>query len=151
MSVKKSIASHPTLFGASVGLIIFVGIIVMETWFPGVGRAWERHDELVRSVWCTIGLFGICVHFFWDWQRRGRRVFWLSMGIFFFLHVLGVSLYWVYVGPVLLWQWIILCLLEGYAAAFFVGWSTHKFGHTTRHQTDEAQDRKGTNGGWAQT
>ncbi len=144
MSIKKLITTYPMLFGALIGLVIFGTIIVIETWFPWIGKAWDRHNRLVQSAWCTAGLFGVCIYQFWDWQRRGRGVFWASMGIFFFLHVLGVFFYSVYVRPILIWQWVILGYLEAYAAAFLVGWSTHRFGHSNRRpHSDTASGIRG--------
>jgi hypothetical protein len=58
------------------------------------------------------------------------------MGIFFLLHVLGVLFYSTRVGRILVWQWAILLYVEAHVAAFFVGWLTHRFGHTHTTLTD---------------
>ena len=54
------------------------------------------------------------------------------MCILFLLHVSGVRLYTALVQPILVWQWIILLVLESFAVVFLVDWSTRRFAHPKR-------------------
>ena len=99
----------------------------MEIWFPKVGDAWDRHDRLVQAIYFTTFAFGAWLYPVWPW--RHRHAFWMSVSIFLLLHVLGMFVYTTQVGPILVWQWLVLLVLESYAIAFFVGWSTRQSGH----------------------
>lgn len=134
--LKKLIAAYPILFGALIGLVIFGGIIVIETWFPRVGRAWERHNRLVQSVWCTAGFFGVWVARYWQWRRRA--FFWASLCVFLVVHTLGVLYYAMQARPLVLREWIILLTVESFAIVFYMDWLTRRFGHTSGHRHSES-------------
>jgi predicted ferric reductase len=101
----------------------------METWFPWVDQAWDRHKTLVKAVWFTVGLFAICIYRLWRWRHRNVFAFWTSICTLFLLHVLGVLFYTTVVQPILGWQWIILLVLEVFLIVFLVDWSTKRFRH----------------------
>ena len=48
--ITEKIKSYPTAFGALVGLLIVGAIFIIETWFPWLGNAWERHNSLVQPA-----------------------------------------------------------------------------------------------------
>ena len=132
VSVRKLITS-PTVSGVLIGLLTLVGIIVVETWFPWIDQALRGHNGLIKAIWFTLVLFALCVYRLWSWRRRNAFAFWISMCILFLLHALGVLLYTTLVQPILGWQWIILLILETFVIVSFVDWSTHRFGHFSRH------------------
>ena len=135
MSGKRMITSNPMLFGILISLLIFVVIIVTETWFPWTGEALGRHKRLVQAVYFTGAFFAICVYRFGSWRRRNALAFWASMCFLFVLHVLGVFFYSTHVQPILGWQWVILISLETFVVIFFVDWTTRRFGHFDRHRS----------------
>jgi hypothetical protein len=104
------IKSYPMLFGVFIGLLIFGSIVIIETWFPWIAQAWEKHYRFVQSLCFTAGLFGTLVIQFWN--RRHRGAFWAVMCIFFLLHLLGVAYYSTHIQPLILRQWIILLIAE---------------------------------------
>ena len=131
--LKRFIASHPVVLGALIGLLIFVAIIVMETWFPLVGKAWDRHSRLVQSVWFTAGFFGVWVSRYWQWRRRG--FFWASVCAFLLIHILCVAYYATQIHPLVLSEWIVLLTVESFIVVFYMAWSTRRFGHSVRHKS----------------
>lgn len=136
MSIKKLLMS-PTASGILIGVLSLAGIIVMETWFPWIDRAWDRHKELVKAVWFTAALFVICIHRLWHWHRRNPFIFWMSMGLLVLLHVVGVLCYTILVQPILGWQWIILLILEVFLIVSLVDWSTTKLRYMGRDQRED--------------
>ena len=134
MSFKKLIINYPMLFGAFLGVLIILAIVISETWFPWISEGLGQHRRVSEAVLYTAFAFAVCAYTFRRWRHRSARVFWTSISIFFLLHVLGIFLYSTRVGPILGWQWIVLLYLEGYLAAFFVGWSTQRFGHSHQHR-----------------
>jgi hypothetical protein len=116
--LKKLIMTYPFAVGGLIGTILLGTIFVIVIWFPRVSDAWDRHDKIVRSIWCTLAIFVVCVYHLRGW--RSRRGFWLTLSTFFVLHVLAVSLYSIYVHPLLLEEWVILILLEAFVVAFFL-------------------------------
>jgi hypothetical protein len=127
--MKKTITSHPFLFGIGIAVLICGAIIIVETWFPWIDEALGNHRALVEAVYFTAFLFAAWVYGFWRWHRRGAFVFWASVSILLLLHAMGIFLYSRLAHPIRVWQWTILGLLECYAAGFFLGWSTRRFGH----------------------
>jgi hypothetical protein len=109
-TIGEKIKAYPTIFGMSVALIVFLGIIAIEEWFPSVGDAWDKHDGLVRSIWCTAGFFGAWVNYYWPWRRR--RFFWRFLCTFLVAHVTGTLYYATQVHPLDLKDWIILLAIE---------------------------------------
>jgi len=127
--LKKTITSYPTLFGALIALLLCGAIFAITIWAPWIWDHLGRHKTLVQAIYFTAFFFAACVYGFWRWRRRGAFAFWASMSILFVLHALGVFLYSTLVQPIGVWQWTILGLLECYTAAFFLYWSTRRFGH----------------------
>jgi hypothetical protein len=130
LTLKKWIASYPELFGACIGLLIVIAIIAMVKWAPGIGDAWDRHNTLVRDVWCSLALFVASLVQFWPLRRRAA--FWVSMVILILLHSLGIFLYSFYVHPIVLSQWIVLMLVEGFVIFLVIPRLTHLFTHYTK-------------------
>ena len=130
--LKGLIASYPMLFGALVGVMLFVAMVVMETWFPRVGETWHRHYRLVQSVWCTVGFFAFWVSHYWKWRRRG--FFWASVCVSFLVHTLGVVYYATQFHPLVLGDWIALLTVESLAVVFYMSWSIRRFGHSAGHR-----------------
>jgi hypothetical protein len=118
-SAKRMMEAHPVLLGAFIGLFIIIAIIVVATWFPRIDDAWMSHQSLVRSVWCTLALFVVCIYRLSAWRRR--RGFWLILSAFFALHVVGVILYSIYVHQLLLQEWVIVLLGEAAVIVFLLG------------------------------
>ena len=131
--MQRFIASHPILLGVLIALLIFVAVIVMETWFPWVGKAWERHNRLVQSVWFTAGFFGVWVSRYW--QCRCRGFFWASVCVLLLVHILGVAYYATQIHPLILGEWIVLLTVESFIVVFYMAWSTRRFGHSVRHKS----------------
>ena len=119
------------LLGILIACLIAGCIFAVGIWFPWIGDAWDRHARLVQAIYFTAFALGAWLYGLWHWRQR--RAFWASVSIFFLLHVLGVLFYTTQVGPILVWQWFIVLPLESYAIAFFVDWSTRRFGHFGRH------------------
>jgi hypothetical protein len=127
MSVKKFATSYPTTFGAVIGVVFLGSIFAIEMWFPRVGDAWDRHEKMVRSIWCTLALFVICIYHLWSW-RHGRG-FWPTLSVFFMLHVLGVFLYSTWVHPLLLGEWVMVLLFEAVVIVYPLRWVLQRFDH----------------------
>lgn len=137
-SVKKWITTYPFVVGGLIGLIMMATIFAIVIWFPHVSDAWDRHQKMVRSIWCTVGLFALSIYHLWHW--RHRRGFWLSLSIFFVLHVLGVFLYSIYVHPLVLQEWVVLLLLEAFVLVFFLNWVLQRFDRHGRANIDSANE-----------
>ena len=131
-SVRKLIATYPFTVGLLIATIMAGTIIVIEVWFPRIGDAWLTHDKMVRSIWCTLVLFVVCVYRLWHWRHRWG--FWLTLFTFFMLHILGVFLYSVYVHPLLLKEWVILLLLEAFVFVFFLDWMLQRLRRVAQAQ-----------------
>jgi Na+/melibiose symporter-like transporter len=119
-TVKKTITAYPTVFGLVIGLMLIGAIFVIVIWFPRIGDVWDRHDKTVRSVWCTLALFVVCLYSLSGW--RHRRGFWLAISTFFALHIASVVFYSTYVHPLLLREWVVLLLVEAAVIAFGLDW-----------------------------
>lgn len=120
------------VFGAFLGLLLIIAVLISVIWFPGIGEHLGRHKTLTDAVLYTVFAFGVFVYVFQRWRRQNPPVFWASLCVFFVLHSLGVLLYSLYVGPMRGWQWMILLYVDGYLGAFLVGWSISKFGRPGR-------------------
>ena len=132
LSMRKLIRSYPILLGVLIALLIAGAIMVIQIWFPWIDEALGRHKRLAQAVFFTAVYFAIYIYYLWRWQRQAA--FWPTIFVLFLLHVLGVYFYSAHVQPILLWQWAIVGLLEYYAAAFFLYWSTRRFGHSDSHE-----------------
>ena len=120
VQVKNAIKTYPMLFGALIGFLIFIAIIVEVTWFPWIGEYHDRHKRLVQAVLFTAAYFALYLYGLRRW--RHQSAFWPTISVLFLLHVLGVFIYSTQVQPIVVWQWAVVGLLEYYAAAFFLGW-----------------------------
>jgi len=125
----KKIMSHPVLLGIGIAFVIGGGIIVMETWFPWVGAAWDSHKRLVQAVWFTAISFIAWINQVWRWRLRGPFIFWTSIATLCLSHIFGIFIYTMYVGPILVWQWVPLIVIESLVVVFGMDWSTRRFGH----------------------
>ena len=101
-----------------------IGLIVMQTFFPWVGEAWDRHSRLGQGFYFTV--FYFCIWIYLLWSRHRRRMFWMSFSILFVLHVTGVLFFSLLFRPLLIWEWTLLGTAESYLVAAFVYWSTRR-------------------------
>ena len=122
------------LFGAFIGLILLTAIFSMVIWAPWIGEDLGRHKRLAQAVVFTAFNFAIFVYTLWE--RRRNPAFWPTIFGLFVLHVSGIFFYSTHVQPILVWQWPILGILEYYAAAFFLYWSTRRFSHDARQRRE---------------
>jgi hypothetical protein len=129
----KKITSYPVLLGVLIALSIAGAMLAIVIWFPWIGEYHDRHKRLVQAVLFTAIYFMVYVYALRRW--RGQATFWPAIFVLFLLHVLGVFFYSTHVGPILVWQWAIVGLLEYYAAAFFLEWSRQRFGHLDTHRS----------------
>jgi hypothetical protein len=120
------------LFGAFIGLLLLIGIFSMVTWAPGIGDAWDRHNKLVQAIFLTTFNFAVFINVLW--RRRRRGVFWISMGVVFVLHVLGVVLYSTRVHPISVWDWPLLGMMEFYIIFFLVEGLTKLSSHSGKRR-----------------
>ena len=118
--------SHPTLFGIPIGLVGGGLILFVTIRFPQFIESLSVHKTLLQAFFFTGFAFGAWLYGMWRW--RHRRAFWPSVGIFLVLHGLGVFFYTAIFGRILVWQWLVALMLEAYLIAFFVSWSTQRFG-----------------------
>lgn len=125
-SAKNMIEAYPALFGALIGVVLIGLVFIIVIWFPWIGDAWDRHDKTVRSVWCTLALFVVCIYRLAGW--RHRRGFWIGLSVFFALHILGVALYSIYVHQLLLQEWVVLLLAEAGAIVYILLPLLHRLG-----------------------
>jgi hypothetical protein len=124
-TISQTISSHQFLFGILIAVLLAGVMIIVDTLFPSIERDLLRHEQLEDGVFLTIFFFVVYVYCFWSSRRRPG--FWFALCIFFVLHVTGVLVYSVYVHPPVLWQWSVLGIFEGYAAALFVGsWTSRQ-------------------------
>jgi hypothetical protein len=130
MSIKKTIRTYPTLFGAFLAAVMAGAIFAVVIWLPRVGEAWEQHNALVRDVWCTVALLGVTLNRLWTLRRRSA--FWILLSVFLLLHSLSLFLYTVHVHPLLLGEWIVLLLAEAPIVLFLLPWLTKRLSHLAR-------------------
>ena len=129
MPLKRWIRSNPMLTGVLIALVIGAVIMVMVTWFPKVVAAWDSHKGLVQAVWFTTVSFIAWINQVWRWQHRGPFVFWTSMSTLCLLHMAGILIYSIYIGPILFWQWVPIIIIESLVVVFVMDWSTRSFGN----------------------
>jgi len=123
-TIGSKIRSYPMVFGMLIGLVLFLGVIVIVNWFPRVSEAWDRHNGLVQSIWFTAGFFGVWINYYWRWRHRG--FFWASMCVLFLVHTLGV-LYYAKQGHLLaLREWIVLLTVESFVLVSYMEWSKRR-------------------------
>lgn len=143
--LRRFIEAYPTLFGMIVGLFLVVGVIVIVDWFPRADEAWSRHNEDVRSAFCSLGLFAIMIFWFGRLRRRGAFVFWAAISSFFVLHAAGVILYSILVHPLLLREWMTILIVEPFVIIFALDWLTKRFGRTHLHHRSHKSEPTGEN------
>lgn len=128
----KKITSYPILLGVLIAFLVGGVIIAMETWFPWIGEALDRHKSLTQGIYFTVFAFCIWVYTLWSWHRRRR--FWASFSILFLLHVMVVLFFTLRFRPLLVWEWTLLGIIESYLVAAFVLWSTRRSAHHVGHR-----------------
>ena len=119
--LKKFITTFPVVFGALIGTTLVGAILAMEIRLPGISHAWDTHIELVRSIWCTQTLFGLCIYHLWTW--RHVRGFWQILLSFFAIHILGIFLFSIKVHPLRLQEWVGLLVFEALFIAYPLRWA----------------------------
>lgn len=124
-NVGQKIKSSPMVIGMFLAFLLLVGIVVIEEWFPKVADAWDKHNDLVRSVWLTAGFFATWVNYYWRWRRR--RFFWLFLCTLLVVHTLGVSYYVTRVHALVLSDWIALLFVECFVVFFFMEWLIRRY------------------------
>ena len=132
--VKKIIAHSPVLFGILVALVLFSVIMTIVIWFPRIDGYLGENKRLVQAFWFSAVSFVVWLSRLWKWRRRGAFVFWLSVCFLLLLHVFGIFMYTIHFGPLLVWQWVPLIVVESVVVVFIVGWSTRRFGNVHRHE-----------------
>jgi len=104
----------------------------MVTWAPGIDDAWDRHNKLVQAIFLTTFNFAVFINVLW--RRRRRGAFWISMGVVFVLHVLGVVLYSTRVHLISVWDWPFLGIVEFYMIFFLAEGLTKLRGHSGKRR-----------------
>lgn len=132
--MKKWAAHHPVTFGILISILIAITIVAMSTWSPRLAKAvWDSHNALVPAIWFTVALFGVLVSHLWRLRTRGAFSFWTSLFGLLMLHVIGILIYTMRFGPLLLKQWVFIIACEAFVVVFVVDWATRRFGHSKRH------------------
>jgi hypothetical protein len=121
----NSIKSYPIVFGVLVAVILSGIVIVIETWFPRIGEAWDRNNSFVLAGWCTAVFFLLCIARYWPLRRR--FFFWVSILAFFVAHCFAVFYYARLVKPLGTIDWIVLLIAESLAFILYIGWLTRRF------------------------
>jgi hypothetical protein len=119
MSAKKILESHPLSFGVLLSVPFAAAIVLVDLWFPWVFDYHDRHKRLVQAILFTTVYFA--VYAYGLRRYRSDAAFWLTLLFVLLVHGIGVFLYYTYVGPILLWQWPILGLVEYCVMAYFFG------------------------------
>jgi hypothetical protein len=117
-SARRAIATHPTLFGALLGLLLLTILTVLVVWFPATVQFHDNHKRLVQAIFFTAIFFVAYIYGLRRWRRLG--IFWPTICILFALHVLAVFFYSTRVQAILVWQWPIVGLTEYYGATLFL-------------------------------
>ncbi len=131
-TARKLITTYPVAAGLLIATIMAGTIVVIVVWFPSIADAWLRNDKLVRSIWCTLVLFAVCVYRLWHWRHRWE--FWLTLSAFFVIHIFVVVLYSIYVHPLLLQEWVIFGILESFVIVFLLDWVFQRLNHQGKHE-----------------
>jgi len=137
--LMKKISSNPALFGGVIGLLLVGTIFAVVVWFPDLDEALEKNKRFVQGTYFTVFFYGICVYWFREWRRRSAFGFWASISGLFAVHVVCVSLYSVYVQPILVWQWVLLIFAETFVVVFVLDWATRRFGRLNRHASPSSR------------
>jgi uncharacterized membrane protein len=109
-SVSRFIKSYPGSFGIVIGLALASIVVVIAIWFPRTEAAWERNNAWARSAWFAAFVFVFCICRFW--RLRHQRFFWLSIILFFLIHIVGVAYYSIRVHPPTMGQSMLLLAVE---------------------------------------
>jgi hypothetical protein len=100
-------------------------IVILTAWFPGVFPALAAHRRLLEGTLFSASFTAIWVYIRWDLRRW--VVFWTSILAFMVMHSAAVLSYSLLVHPILVWQWMIVLLVEAYLYSFFLEWTLHRF------------------------
>ena len=130
MSLKKFISAYPLIFGALIGLVIFLAVFVMVIWAPWIGEGISRRKFLFEVIWGSFALFAVSLNRFWPFRRRGD--FWTILCTIFSLHFLGLYLYTAYVHELTLGQLTVLMLAELLVIFSIVPWTTKRLSRVSR-------------------
>jgi hypothetical protein len=124
VSLKKFISVYPVIFGALVGLFIFLTIVAMVIWAPWIAEGIGRHRFFFEVVWGSFALFAVLLNCFWPFRRQAD--FWTTLCTVFSLHFLGLYLYAAYVHDLTLGQLTVLMLVELFIIVSILRWSTKR-------------------------
>jgi hypothetical protein len=122
VSLKQFISVYPVIFGALVGLFIFLTILASAIWAPWIGEDIGRHKFLFEAIWGSFALFAVSLNRFWP--LRHRSDFRTMLCTIFSLHFLGLYLYAAYVHDLTLGQLTVLMLAELLVIFSVVPWTT---------------------------
>jgi hypothetical protein len=123
---KKS--SYPITWGILIGLLLGGALLAMEFRFPWLVEGWDLNKTLVQGAYFTAGFFGCVIYA--AWSQRHRRGFWLSTCAFFAVHVIAILFFSTYIQPLLVWQWVIVLIVESWIFAITIVLSTRYFGRS---------------------
>jgi hypothetical protein len=124
-SAKKILKSYPISFGVLLSILFAAAIVLVDLWFPWVFDYHDRHKRLVQAILFTTIYF--VVYAYGLRRYRTNAAFWPTIVLALLVHGAGVFLYSAYVGPILVWQWPILGLLEYCAIAYLLGgWRSYR-------------------------
>jgi hypothetical protein len=132
--MKKWISAHPVTFGLLIAVFAGAIVILIDVWFPRIGKALGGHNPVVQAIWFTIVLFIVTAVRLWRFRLRGAVSFWASLFVLWALHVIGTLLYFFFFGPLMLRQWVFMLVCEAVVFVFVVDWITRQFGHSRQHQ-----------------
>jgi hypothetical protein len=123
MPMKSLPFRHPIFFGVLVAVGLFVFIVIASEWFPSVLDYEPSHRGLVQAVVFT-GVLYLCMATLTEFRRRNRTVFYSCLGVMLAIHLAGVCLYSICIGPILTWQWVPLLAVEATIADYALDWAT---------------------------
>jgi hypothetical protein len=123
--MKKFITKYPVIFGVLCALIGMPAVLAITTWYPSVPNYLSEHKRLAEGSVFTVSEFVVWTSKLWELRRKWT--FAAVTACFFALHVAGVVLYSTQVGPILVWQWFFLVLLEFQVFGYVFAWLTERY------------------------
>jgi hypothetical protein len=130
VSLKKFISAYPVIFGALIGIFIFLAIIVIVIWAPWIREGIDKHKFLFEAMWGTFALFAVSLNRFWPFRRRPD--FWTILCTVLSLHFLALYLYTANFHDLTLGQLTVLMLAELFVIFSIVPWSTKHLSRVSR-------------------